>query len=181
VREVNLRLFSGRGLIVATAVFWAALTAASAVPAEGGRDGGSDSLKGKIFQQSRPIDIKSDTLKVFHRERYGLFNGHVSADRGDVKLFCDRLRADYDEKGLVEMLTCDGSARVVMGPKEASGDKAVFDNNRELVTITGSPSLRDGEDIMKGEIIYFNLGDDTVRIEKPQGVYRMKAKDEKKK
>jgi lipopolysaccharide transport protein LptA len=137
------------------------------------------SMKGKIFQASKPVDIKSDTLQVWHRERYGLFTGHVVADRGDVTLHCETLRADYDDAGEVEKLTCRGNVRVLMGRKEARGDLAVFDNAREKVTITGDPSLRDGDDVMRGEIIIFNLDDDTVNIEKPRGVYRMKPREEK--
>lgn len=142
-------------------------------------DGGGDSLKGQIFQDSKPIDIRSDALKVFHKERYGLFNGHVVADRKDVQLHCDELRAEYDEKGMVEQLICSGKVLVVMGQKEARGEKAVFDNRKDIITITGNPSMKDGENHMKGDVVYFNLEDDTVQIEKPQGIYKTRPRDDK--
>ena len=140
---------------------------------------GGDSLKGKIFGDSKPVDIRSEKLKVFHRDRYAVFSGNVVADRSDVQLFCDELRAEYDEKGLIERLICSGNVKVLMGTKEAHGREAVFDNRTEVVTITGDPWLKDGEDIMRGEIIFFGLADDTVDVEKPHGKYRMKPKSEK--
>ena len=142
-------------------------------------DAGGDSLKGQIFGESKPIDITSDTLKVFHKDHYALFTGHVVADRKDWKLHCEELRTEYDERGLVERLICNGKVLVVMGQKEARGDKAVFDNKHDLITITGNPSLKDGEDQMKGEIVLFNLADDTVHIEKPIVIYKTKPKDDK--
>lgn len=154
------------------------------VPLKGGAPGGTpdaggDSLKGQIFGESKPIDITSDSLKVFHKDHYALFTGHVVADRKDWKLHCDELRTEYDARGLVDRLICNGKVLVLMGQKEARGDKAVFDNKNEIITITGNPSLKDGEDQMAGEIVMFNLADDTVQIEKPRGIYKTKPKDDK--
>jgi lipopolysaccharide export system protein LptA len=142
-------------------------------------DAGPDSLKGQIFQESKPVDIRSDSLKIFHKERYGMFSGHVVADRRDVQLHCDELRAEYDEKGLVERLICNGNVRVVMGRKEAQGRKAVMSNVEELITITGDPSLKDGEDFMQGEVVVFDLARDTVQVEKPRGKYKTRPREEK--
>jgi len=142
-------------------------------------DAGDSSLKGYIFQESKPIDITSDSLKVFHKDHYGLFTGHVVADRKDVKLHCEELRTEMDEKDLVERLICKGKVLIFMGQKEARGDKAVFDNKTDLITVTGNPSLKDGEDFMEGEIVLMNLTDDTVQIEKPRGKIKTKPKEEK--
>jgi lipopolysaccharide export system protein LptA len=140
-------------------------------------DAGPDSLKGQIFQESKPVDIRSDSLKIFHKDRYGLFTGHVVADRKDVQLHCDELRAEYDEKGLVERLICDGSVRVLMGQKEARGRKAVLSNVEEIITLTGDPSLKDGDDFMQGEVVVFDLAKDTVQIEKPRGKYKTRPRE----
>jgi lipopolysaccharide export system protein LptA len=137
-------------------------------------DAGGDSLKGRVFGTPKPVDIRSETLTVFHKDRYGIFKGKVVADRKDVQLYCDELRAEYDEGGQVQRLVCSGKVRVIMGHKEARGAKAVFENEKELITMTGDPMLIDGEDVMKGEIVYFNLADDTVQVEKPIGRYRTK-------
>jgi lipopolysaccharide export system protein LptA len=142
-------------------------------------DAGADSLKGKIFGEAKPIDIKSDSLKVFHKEHYGMFTGNVVADRRDVQLFCRELRAEYDEKGQVERLICNGNVRVVMGQKETTGAKAVFENTKDLITVSGDPVLKDGDDHMRGDLVIFNLADDTVQVDKPRGKVTMKPRDEK--
>lgn len=151
----------------------------SPAPARGSPDAGGDSLKGRIFGEAKPIDIKSDALKVFHKEHYGLFTGNVVADRGDVQLYCQELRTEYDEKGQVERLICAGKVRVVMGQKETTGAKAVFENTRDLITVSGDPVLKDGDDYMRGELVIFNLADDTVQVDKPRGKVTMKPRDEK--
>ena len=179
-----------RGLAAAAAVALTVLSAVAAgqgkppVPGKGAApagtpDAGADSLKGQIFGEAKPIDITSDSLKVFHKDHYALFTGHVVADRKDWKLHCEELRTEYDARGLVDRLICNGKVLVVMGQKEARGDKAVFDNKHDVITITGSPTMKDGEDFMEGEIVVFNLADDTVQIEKPRGKYKTKPKDEK--
>ena len=138
---------------------------------DGGADAAGGSLKQKIFVP-KPIDIRSDGLKVFHRDRYGVFSGNVRADRGDVQLFCDELKAFYDEAGAVKRLECRGRVLAVMGTKQARGGLAVYEADQDTVRITDNPVLSDGDDTMRGEVVIFNLGDDTVRIEKPRGRYQ---------
>ncbi|MBI5529220.1 MAG: hypothetical protein HY897_23085 [Deltaproteobacteria bacterium] len=177
-------------VLPAVVVFFLAGTAAaqgrppaSSIQKTGGSadrpDAGADSLKGKIFGETKPIDIKSDSLKVFHKEHYGMFTGNVVADRGDVRLHCVELRAEYDGKGQVERLTCSGNVRVLMGRKEATGAQAVFENTKDVITISGEPALRDGEDFMRGKLVIFNLVEDTVQVDEPRGKVTAKPRDEK--
>ena len=77
--------------------------------------------------------------------------------RDDMQVTCDGLTADYDDNRQVKLMTCQGHVYMHQEPlppkreeREVWGETAVFDNQMNLLTVTGSPRAREGKNRMRG-------------------------------
>jgi lipopolysaccharide export system protein LptA len=119
-----------------------------------------------------PIDIKSDRLEAFNKERKIVFIGNVQARQRDTLIFADRLTTFYDKDGKeVERILAVGNVRITQDEKVATGREAVFDNRRRKIVMTGDPHLWQGRDELRGEVITVFIDEDRVIVDRARGVF----------
>jgi len=147
-----------------------------------------DSRKGLTDGSDLPIDIKSKrvTARNVSTGREVTFDGNVKVQQGDLILTCDRLVIVYEEnEGLkerpvggsrklpvdlpaassIKSITASGNVKIAQKEKQASAAKALFDNVKRTITLSGGPPMfRHGLDSVVGDKIILYLGEDRFEV-----------------
>jgi lipopolysaccharide export system protein LptA len=151
------------------------------VLAQQGRPAGSNTSTplSSLGGNSRdPIKIDADRLDVRDRESMAIFSGNVVAVQGKTTIRCSKMTIVYENRqgvgaartpaagaasgagagdSAIRRLECDGPVTVASDDQVATGQKAVFDRERDLVTLTGGVALAKGPNVTRGERLVYNL------------------------
>ncbi len=138
------------------------------------------SLKDQIREDKSPVEIKAKKLKIENKNRKATFSEDVIAVRSDMKMTCNQLTAYYTENGNVDRFECTGNVVLKKGEKNATSDKALYDNAKSLVTMTGNPYYSDGDNRFWGEIVEYDLDRDEVNVKNIKAVIKIKDGGDKK-
>lgn len=125
-----------------------------------------------------PVTVNAREFELFNKPveaRRAVWRGEVVARRADVVVRCDKLTAELTADDRVKFLTCEGHAEVTQGEKWAAGERAVFDNAKGILVVTGDPKARMGKTEIRGESVTFLIDEDRMKIQKPRG--RIDARD----
>ena len=120
----------------------------------------------------REVKITSETFEILAGSKQASWKGNVVVLRDDMRVQCRALLADYDDQKRLKRLTCSGDAYMRQAAKanrperEVWGEVAVFENDTAVLTVTGSPRGREGENTMQGEKITFDSNADKLRVER---------------
>ena len=121
-----------------------------------------------------PLVITADRMELRRKENLIVYRGNVLAERGDVKIRSDVLSARYDPgDGALKTVVAEGKVRVSQGAREMTGDKAVFDDSNETITVSGNTVMRDGDNSVSGGRVTIYLDEDRSVVENRGG--RVKA------
>lgn len=115
-----------------------------------------------------PVKINSDALDVLEGGKTVVWRGRVKVVREDMRVTCDTLT---EKRG--KTLTCRGNAHMVQTPdpkrnrpeREAWGEVAVYDYETAVLTVTGSPRGREGENRFRCDKVSFDARTDRLRGE----------------
>lgn len=111
------------------------------------------------------VDIESDTMEIFDKERKAIFKGNVKAVRGKVTLNCDTLNVSYTEtpdaqgekKTDVTFLDAAGNVVIVSGTQTVTGKTAHMDVKANKLTVKGGAKVVQGQTVMNGEQLFVDL------------------------
>ncbi len=150
----------------------------AAGPAGWAADDGPDAPKpapGRAApDRESPLVITADRMELRRKENLIVYRGNVLAERGDVKIRSDVLSARYDPgDGSLKTVVAEGKVRVSQGAREMTGDKAVFDDSNETITVSGNTVMRDGDNSVSGGRVTIYLKEDRSVVENRGG--RVKA------
>jgi outer membrane protein assembly factor BamD len=119
----------------------------------------------KILDSGQPIDITSDTVESYFKDNLIVFKGNVTARQKDMVIYADSIEAVIiqDGKG-IEKVVADGNVKVQQGLRVANCGKAVFYNLDKKVVLTGDPKLWEGDNMVSGEMIVFDIEQNRVDV-----------------
>jgi lipopolysaccharide export system protein LptA len=142
--------------MIRTASLTLALAAAvAALPAYGQA---VSALKG--HNSNAPVDVEADRIEVQDRADRAIFSGNVRAKQGDLSLASARLTVAYaGGAGGTQIQRLDASGGVtVRSPSEtATGQFAIYDLNKRLITMIGGVTLIRGESRVNGGRMVIDL------------------------
>ncbi len=101
-------------------------------------------------------------MVVQNRQQTARCRGHVHATRLLMTVTSDQGLAHYDKDGRIIDLTCTGNVRIVEKDRVATGDKAVYVEEKRTVDLTGHAVARQGDDVLTGEPLVFYVDEDRV-------------------
>ncbi|MDA0338996.1 MAG: hypothetical protein O2910_04040 [Proteobacteria bacterium] len=147
------------------AVFVALVSAGLAVstPVEAATSGFSD------HKTDDPIRFSANKLEVKKEGRVATFSGDVEAIQGDLTLLAQEIRVYYsdssdgdkDDKGglggSVSRIDTKGKVHISSRGDTATGDWAVYDVERRIVTVGGKVVLQQGETVIRGNRLELDL------------------------
>jgi lipopolysaccharide export system protein LptA len=139
-----------------------------------------------LGQNSRdPIKIDADRLEVMDRDSKAVFSGNVVAVQGRTTIRCSKLTIVYENRGGaagtagrqapapasvgadggIRRLDCDGPVTVTSDDQVATGQRATFDRERDLVIMSGDVALAKGPNVTRGERLTYNTRTGIANIE----------------
>ena len=124
----------------------------------------------RYLTKGAPVRITSDKLAVFNKQNRAVFTGHVVAKQGDLVITCDELVTRYKGGGGLAALHAKGNVRVKKG---GSGQQLVYDHEKRVLELTGSPKLWEKESRLEGTRVVFHLDEDRVDVERARGDLKM--------
>ncbi|OGP56578.1 MAG: lipopolysaccharide transport periplasmic protein LptA [Deltaproteobacteria bacterium RBG_13_52_11b] len=119
----------------------------------------------KIVDSGQPIDITSDKVESYTKDNLIIFKGNVTARQKDIVIYADSIEAVIVEGGRgIEKVVADGNVKVQQGLRVANCQKAVFYNLDKKVVLTGDPKLWEGDNVVSGETIVFDIEQNRVDV-----------------
>jgi len=133
---------------------------------------------GKNAEQPIEITARQTIIRTVPGGTETTFEGNVKVLQGDLKLTCERLTLVHDKKdgnktpenrlkklpkqlqaaSEIKSITASGNVRLDQGDRTARADKALFDNAKRTITLTGGPPrLWQGRDTVVAETIVIYL------------------------
>ena len=137
----------------------------------------------KEEQAKKPIEIQSDKLRSENEGKKFIFSGNVFSIWGDLEIKSDILevysnpKAKTDPKKTTEdigqagqdldKVIAIGNVNIKKGDRKAKGDRAHYDNKKQIIIITGEPNATawEGDNIIRGKRMIFVLEKDLFKVE----------------
>jgi lipopolysaccharide export system protein LptA len=115
--------------------------------------------------QRQPIHITSDQVETYTKENRVIFKGSVVARQKDIVIYADSIEAIMANEGKgIERVIASGNVKVQQGPRVANCQRAVFHNPEQKVLLTGDPKVWEGENMVSGEEIVFDIAQNRVEV-----------------
>ncbi len=139
-----------------------------------------DSLKPD--NEKKPIEIQSDKLRSVNEGKKFIFSGNVLSTWGDLEIRSDILEVytNPESKGSrkkanadadptpqdLEKIIAIGNVDIKKGDRRAKGDRAVYDNKKQIIIITGEPHVTawEADNVIKGGKMTFYLERDLFEV-----------------
>ncbi|MDQ7782803.1 MAG: LptA/OstA family protein [Desulfomonilaceae bacterium] len=156
----------------------------SAVSAWSESDKGILSFMG---DSSRPVEIAADKAegRSLPRGYETVFSGKVKVTQADMILTCDRLIIIYEQKEgstsrsatargpsdnlrsaeNIRTITALGHVKIVQRDTTATAGKGVYDHAERTVTLSESPRLRQGSNVLEANTIVIFLEENRIEFE----------------
>ncbi len=104
------------------------------------------------------LKISSDTMRADNFSMLVTFFGNVKAEYGLMKIQAEKLEAFFDKQmKRLSRLEATGKVIIFQGEKSISGEKAVFDQEKGTITVTGKPRMTDGKSVVEGEKLMVDI------------------------
>lgn len=116
----------------------------------------------KSHDTYQPLDITAERLELKQREGRAIFMGTVNVTQGKMTLTADTLIVFYaTETGVedpsISRLDAQGNVKLTSESEALSGDWAVYDVDRRLITIGGDVMFAQGDNTLRGKRLEFDL------------------------
>ncbi len=104
-----------------------------------------------------PVDFSADHMELQDKQKRVMLTGNVDITQGELRLTADRTLMAYTDVDKLTLQRVDATGHViVVRPQErASGDVAVYDLNRKLITMVGHVVLHraNGDTLNGGRLV----------------------------
>jgi len=107
-----------------------------------------------------PVDFSADHMELQDKQKRVVLTGNVDVTQAELRLTADRTLMAYTDTDKLTLQRVDATGHVVVTrPDErASGDVAVYDLNRKLITMVGHVVLNRGNgDTLNGGRLVIDL------------------------
>lgn len=106
-----------------------------------------------------PVNVAADRIELQDRESRVILSGNVVVEQAGLTLRSGRTLVNYSDVNTLEIqrITATGGVEVTRGDERASGDNAIYDFNRRIITMAGNVRLRRGTDTLSGGRLVIDL------------------------
>ncbi len=139
-----------------TIVILSALATTAAIAVGGG------ATAQQRHNSNAPIDFAAQNIELQDRANRAILSGGVKITQSNMTLDANRVTVAYtgavlDGNPQVSRLDAAGGVTVVRPNQRASGQYAVYDLNRRVITMVGSVTLNEGPNVIRGGRLSINL------------------------
>ena len=106
-----------------------------------------------------PVNYSADRIELQDRQKRVVLSGNVDISQADLRVRAARTTVAYTDTGSlkIQRLDATGGVTVTRGDERATGDVAVYDFNRRIITMAGGVALRRGGDTLNGGRLVIDL------------------------
>ena len=106
-----------------------------------------------------PVDYAADRIELQDRQNRVVLSGNVDVKQADLRLRAARTVVDFTNAGSLQIqrITANGGVTVTRSAEVATGDVAIYDFNRRVITMVGNASLKRGDDTLRGNRFVVDL------------------------
>ncbi|MFM8940936.1 MAG: LptA/OstA family protein [Phenylobacterium sp.] len=132
------------------------------------------SAHAQLARNSRaPVDITADQLELVNSQCAAIYSGRAEALQETSRLRADLLKIVYaPEAGgkdgcssALLSMEATGTVFYVTPEQRIRGDRAVYDAQTRILTVTGSVVASRGQDVMKGDRLVVNTATGDARMD----------------
>ncbi len=111
------------------------------------------------FNSNQPVNYSADRIELQDRQNRVVLSGSVDIKQGDLTLNAARTTVAYTDTGslAIQRIDASGGVTVSRGGETASGNVAIYDFNRRIITMIGNVKLRRGTDTLNGGRLTIDL------------------------
>ena len=105
------------------------------------------------------VNYAADRIELQDRQNRVVLSGNVVIDQAGLRVQSARTLVNYDDSGelRIDRITATGGVTLTRGNERASGDVAIYDFNRRIITMAGGVKLRRGTDTLNGGRLVIDL------------------------
>ncbi len=106
-----------------------------------------------------PVTYDAGKFVLDDKANQVIFSGGVIVNQAGLRLTSDRMLVNFTDAGKLEIqrITATGGVVITRGDERASGDNAIYDFNRRIITMAGNVRLRRGTDTLEGGRLVIDL------------------------
>jgi outer membrane protein assembly factor BamD len=121
-------------------------------------------------EPAQPIEITSDRVETYTNDNLIVFKGNVVARQKDMTIYADSIDALLAGEGQgIEKVIAGGNVKITQGVRTAQSQKAVFNNIEKKVVLTGEPKVWEGEQLISGDEIVFDMDRNRIEVKGGSG------------
>lgn len=118
-----------------------------------------------FFDKKKPVDIVSDTMEGFDKDKTVIFKGSVIAKQEDLTIFGDVMEAYMNEEtNEIDKAIVKGNVKIVKQNRTATCREALFENGKGEITLTGNVIVYQDQDKLTGDVIIYYINEDKVVV-----------------
>jgi len=106
-----------------------------------------------------PVSVDAGRIVVEDRANRVSFAGNVVVTQAGLTVRSQRMLINYTDAGSLELqrLTATGGVTVTRGNERATGNTAIYDFNRRIITLAGDVQLRQSGNTLSGGRLVIDL------------------------
>ncbi len=125
-----------------------------------------------------PVEIDADQVILKRATNQAVFTGNVVVIRGDYRMTSRKLTVSYGDNHRITHLLSEGDVRVTEAGRVATSNRAEFDTVEEVLTMIGDAVITEGDNVIHGDRVVFDIRADELRVEKVRARVRMEDLEE---
>ena len=117
-------------------------------------------LNNSYSQETQSIEIIADEMEWNKQKNEAIALGNAKATKGNTVIIANKIIAtltDTSKDQQIIKLIATGKVKFTRMEEIATGKKAIYDLEKDIIVIKGNVSLKKGENIMAGESLIINL------------------------
>ena len=117
-------------------------------------------LNNSFSQETKSIEIIADEMEWNKQKNEAIALGNAKATKGNTVIIANKIIAtltDTSKDQQIIKLEATGKVKFTRKEEIATGKKAIYDLEKDIIVIKGNVNFKKGENIMAGESLIINL------------------------
>ena len=117
-------------------------------------------LNNSFSQETKSIEITADEMEWNKQKNEAITLGNAKATKGNTEIIANKIIAtltDTSKNQQIIKLVATGKVKFTRMEEIATGKKAIYDLEKDIIVIKGNVSLRKNNNIMVGESLTINF------------------------